>query len=643
MARAWHALAAYTALSVLATWPLARGLGRDVAGDFGDPVLTIWILARNCEEVLAVLGGDFARLGAFFDAGIFHPAPLTMAYSEHLIPQSLFACPVYAVSGNPILAHNLAFLSTFVLSGLGLYLFVRELTGSARAAFIAGLLFAFAPYRFPQTPHLQVLSSQWMPFALYGFLRFSARIERGGRAIAPLAGASFALVLQNLSSAYYLLYFTPFAAAYVLWELARRGLWRRTVVWVHLVIAGVLVLLMTVPFLLPYAAVRQALQTTRSRSEVIRYSADVYSYATAASTLWSPVMRAHPKPEGDLFPGLVPVMLAIVGLATAWRTATRLLPARRRWIEILLAVAAAAHLAAGVAALIYRRVLVDAGPVEIQISNVNQMLIRAGVLLGILLFVSPTARAGAKALVPRHAFFLAALLAAMWLTLGPLPQALGRPTEIAAPYAWLHEHVPGFESARVPARFAMIVALMLAILGGLGAAAFAARRWGTIAIAVLATAFFAEGLMMPFPVNVQNPVSGYHTPEPRLVRPARAPGAYKEIARQPADDVVAELPLGELHYDLRAMYYSLAHGRPLLNGYSGFFPPHYGPLRIALSDIPRQTDGALAALRAHGATLVVVHEAAYLDRRGTETTAALISRGAKELYRDGGDVLLRLP
>jgi hypothetical protein len=643
MARAWHALAAYTALSLVATWPLVRGLGRDVAGDFGDPVLTIWIAARNCDQFLAVLGGDFSRIATFFDAGIFHPAPLTLAYSEHLIPQSLFACPVYALGGNPVLAHNLVFLSTFVLSGLGTYLFVRELTGNGPAAFVAGLLFAFAPYRFPQTPHIQVLSSQWMPFALYGFHRFFVRVQHGERAIAPLAGASFALVLQNLSCAYYLLYFPPFVAAYLLWELVRRGLWRRAIVWRHLALAGALVVLTTVPFLLPYAAVREALPTTRSRGEVIRYSADVYSYATAASTLWSPVMRAYPKPEGDLFPGLIPVMFVLVWLATTWRTATRHLPAKRRWLEALLTVAAAGHLAGGVAALVHRRVMVDAGLIEIQISNVNQMLVRAVVLIGLLLFISPKARSGAMALVRHHGFFLAALLAAIWLTLGPSPQALGRPTEIAAPYAVLQEHVPGFESVRVPARFAMIVVLMLAVIGGLGAAAVAARRWGTIALAVLSAAFFAEGLVMPFPVNAQTPVSGYNTPEPRLLRPARAPGVYREIARQPAEDVVVELPLGEPDFDLRTMYYSLAHGRRLVNGYSGFFPPHYGLLRVALSDVPRQTDGALAALRANGATLVVVHETAYLDSRGADTTAALISRGAIELYRDAGDVLLRLP
>ena len=53
----------------------------------------------------------------------------------------------------------------FVLSAFGMFLFVRELTGSRSAAFLAGVAYGFAPYRFGTLSHLQVLSSMWMPFA----------------------------------------------------------------------------------------------------------------------------------------------------------------------------------------------------------------------------------------------------------------------------------------------------------------------------------------------------------------------------------------------------------------------------------------------------------------------------------------------
>ena len=133
---------------------------------------------------------------------------------------------MYVVTGNPILCYNLLFLSTFVLSGLGMYQLVHELTGNRTAGFVAGLVFAFAPYRLPQSSHLHVLSSQWMPFVVYGLMRYFS-----SRRLLPLGGAALALVLQNLSSGYYLLYFAPFAAAFVLWEIWRRSLWRDLRMW----------------------------------------------------------------------------------------------------------------------------------------------------------------------------------------------------------------------------------------------------------------------------------------------------------------------------------------------------------------------------------------------------------------------------
>ena len=95
--------------------------------------------------------------------------------------------PVYWLTGNIILCYNLLFISTFVLSAFGTYLLVRDLTGDRRAAFIAGLVYGFLPYRIASVPHLQVMSSQWMPFALYGLNRFvdDADRRRGARSAGP--------------------------------------------------------------------------------------------------------------------------------------------------------------------------------------------------------------------------------------------------------------------------------------------------------------------------------------------------------------------------------------------------------------------------------------------------------------------------
>src|SRR5262249_37455380 len=160
----------------------------------GDPLLNAWILAW-----------DATHLGrGWWNANIFFPHPLALAFSEHLLPQALSILPMYALTRNPILCYNLVFLATFVLSGLGMFLLARELTCRADAAFVAGLAFAFAPYRVASLPHVQVLSSAWLPFALYGFRRYFDT----GRNLALVGGAT-AWLLLNLSSGYYLLFGSP--------------------------------------------------------------------------------------------------------------------------------------------------------------------------------------------------------------------------------------------------------------------------------------------------------------------------------------------------------------------------------------------------------------------------------------------------
>ena len=71
--------ALYLALTLALTWPLAAGLTHDIAGDFGDPLFTSWALAW-----------DATHLGrGWWNANIFAPHPLSLAYSEHFLPQAL--------------------------------------------------------------------------------------------------------------------------------------------------------------------------------------------------------------------------------------------------------------------------------------------------------------------------------------------------------------------------------------------------------------------------------------------------------------------------------------------------------------------------------------------------------------------------
>src|SRR4026209_1521196 len=206
----------------------------------------MWILGWGAEHVPRLLTGSIGWAD-FWNANIFHPEPLSLALSEHLFGRTLQVFPIYWLIGNIILCYNLLFISTFALSGFGTYLLVRDLTGDKRAAFIAGLVYGFLPYRIASIPHLQVISSQWMPFALYGINRF---LTTGSTR--ALIGGTAALVMQNWSCGYYLLYFAPFVPLFLIHRMWTNGKLKDIRVWMSLAAAGVATIVFSLPFLFPY-------------------------------------------------------------------------------------------------------------------------------------------------------------------------------------------------------------------------------------------------------------------------------------------------------------------------------------------------------------------------------------------------------
>jgi hypothetical protein len=637
------------------TWPLTRGLPRDVASDLGDSLYYMWAIAWNCMQFIGILGGDLARMPTFFNANIFHPEPLSLVYSDHMIAQAAQILPLYALSGNLILCYNILILSTFVLCGLGTYLFVRELTGNARAAFVAGLLFAFAPVRMSQLPALNLLSVQWAPLALYGVRRY---FDTGRRL--PLAGAGLALVLQHLSSGYYLLYFTPFVATYALWEIIARRAWGVRRIWLDLTTLAAVVAAATAPFLVPYLLLTDRLPALRGPDEVARYSADVYAYLTAPQDLafWGDLLRIYPKPEGHLFPGLLPVALAIVGVVTratrsvaeARRTDSRAdgtgvdRARRREWAARAFLITSLVYTTLAAAVIFQRHLLIELGPVTVNANDVTRLLAFAAGALIIAMILSRRARSAAamSARAP-EGWAVALLVAAWWLSLGPRPASFGGALDLAAPYAFLLEQIPGFAGTRVPARYAIVVAFALAVLAGFGLRAIDRRRWGTTALIMAAVAFLAEVNVHPFPVNRVAPLSNLSPLERRVYPPADTPSVYTAVRRLPDDVVLIEFPFGQPDHDRRAMYYSTTHWRPLINGYSGFHPPGYFALVALLTDVQRRPELAWNALRDRGATHAIVHEAAYLGRGGVQVSEWLRASGAGEIFRDGRDALFALP
>jgi hypothetical protein len=314
----------------------------------------------------------------------------------------------------------------------------------------------------------------------------------------------------------------------------------------------------------------------------------------------------------------------------------------RRYATIALLAIAAGHVALFVAVLFGRRFAFEVGGTVLRMSDATQLLLRATVACVLALILSPSARARAAGFLWPRGAWLIALLAALWLSLGPMPTSMGRPLDLASPYRVLYDVVPGFDGVRAPSRFWMVGLLALSVLGGFGAARLARRPASVALLAVAWLVCLAEARVDPFVVNGAGPVPGFNAPEPRLRGGGDAPPIYAAVAREGADTVLAELPLGQPDFDLRAMYYSTFHWRKLVNGYSGFTPVHYGPLVAALGGPAPDGEQAWTALHRAGATAVIVHEGAYLDGAGERLSAALRQHGAREVFRGAHDVLFTL-
>jgi hypothetical protein len=218
------------------------------------------------------------------------------------------------------------------------------------------------------------------------------------------------------------------------------------------------------------------------------------------------------------------------------------------------------------------------------------------------------------------AFYVAAFLAMCLLALGPSPRFQGLMVWDKAPYWWLMS-LPGVASLRQPSRFAMLAALCLALAAVLALERLLAEggRRRRLVITAVACLIVWDTWMLPLPL---------------LAAPAR-------VVRLEADDLAAaavlELPMG-LFEDVAAMYRSTQHRRPLVNGYSGYEPPHYEILRGALAT---HQVGVLDALRIEQPLVVLVNPKADPAGQWGRRLAAL--EGARFLGEDGGRGLYLLP
>ncbi len=547
----------YVGLSIALTYPLVAHLTSVVPSDPGDPLLSTFLLWWNAHTV--------PLTQAWWNAPLFFPTPDALALSEHFLGLSFLTNPITWATGQPQLAYNVAFLLTFILSGLAGHVLGYGLTGRHDAALIAGLAFAFAPYRMAQFPHIHVLASFWMPVALAALHRFTD--DERWRWLVIFCVVT---MLQGLTSGQYALYFPVLIALWVLWfPIAQRRF--RSAALVLIAFAGAS---LPVAFiLLRYAEVHRALGLSRHIDEVLTHSADITALVRGEANLrfWGGTL-VEPAAEGQLFPGATVVALVIGGLMASGYATKASRPARAavidqrplrrsRWIWRALLTGAVLATLVAISLPIVGGWRVEILGVSFSVQRLSRPVSVALVLWLLVLLLSQRFRALVKS-QSTLGFYVAATLVMWLLAFGPHPTFNGDRVVYWGPYRWLML-LPGFSGVRVPARFAMLATLCLAAAASVAFARLLTRapaRLAPVLTMIAALGLLADGWIRAMPLA--------------------PPPAASVLAGVAGPGAVLELPIAEV--DVAAMYRSMTHRRPVANGYSGYSPPAYRVLRSGL-------------------------------------------------------------
>ncbi len=495
---------------------------------------------------------------AWWNAPAFYPAPGVLTFSENLLGLSIISTPLYWLGVGPQAAYNLVFLLTFPLSAIGAYLLTHELTGRRDAAFIGGLLFAFAPYRIAHLPQIQSLASFPMPFALLGLHRYLR--EPHPKWLALFAGGWF---LQGLCNGYYLLFFTVFVAIWIFWFASP---WSRPRQFLAITVAWAAAALPMLPLLLHYRSVHAAFGFTRDFGTIRGYGGDVAGLLLASPhlALWGG-LHVFERAEGELFPGLTITLIVLAGVALVRNPRQPMVGGWVRARSVLSALALATGLVS-LSAVVMGPWRFD--PFGIRLLSVTNPIKPLTLSLALALILGLTSPGFRRTLAAQSVLGFYALAGFVtWLfSLGPAPTVMGKELMYRGPYTLLM-FLPGFNALRVPARFWMMTTLCLAVVGAVIFDRLTLKygRNRMVLAAVVTIGILADTWMTAMPL----------AETPRLFAALDCAGGAK--------GPMIELPLGEAYADVAAMYRQMSHQRPIVNGYSGYFPPHYSALRFGLA------------------------------------------------------------
>ncbi len=526
-----HVLAVilYSVLAVAATWPLVRYLGTHVPGS------ATWAF----DEYTFIWNSWWLRYSLFdlgqnplYSTHTFYPLGISLVLYTYNLFNALISLPLQPFLSLPAIS-NLTFLLATVLSGYGVFVLVETLLDPARGGMENGERAAWER----QGSASSVYLAAFLAGLIYAF-------------------GSYRLVYAAIG--HYDMWSTawiPFYALYLFRTIRERRLRNAVLAGIFLVLSllsemifGVFLGMITI-IVLAFVAGR------RGREEVAGGWSSLLGrlvvLALVTTVLYLPVLVPV---VGEMFGGYElagwgdaeKLSVDLAGLVTP----TALHPLGGDWVETL------------------RQTQEGTS----RFRDVNTVFLGwTGLALAVV---------GAVRYRRRVAAWITGFVVFAVLSLGPLLQINGRSifdldgllVNVPLPFIALH-YLPVVKANRVPNRFSVVLMLSLAVLAGFGAYWLLAKlRRSRARVAVIASA--GGTLLLAALIMFE------HWSVPLPLTDARIPAVYEQIAEEPGDFTIFQLPMGWRNSfgvqgaeNTRTQYYQTYHHKRLLSGNISRNPP----------------------------------------------------------------------
>jgi hypothetical protein len=588
-------LGGFLVVAIAFTWPLVLHFASSVPGDpTGDNWQMVWNLWW-VREALTHFQNPFHTDLIFYPQGTgLYLHALNALNGFVSLPVQLGVAAFSTAANGAIAGYNFIVLLSFTFAAYGAFCLARYLWRSERAALLAGLAYGFSTYGFDHLlGHLNLISYELIPFYLLFLLK---ALHKKGRA-ALLSWQTFKLVVPPvlcllgllLLELQYVLYMAFFSLFYLLYLAGLWG-WKRLrhlptpfnlgKIYRRAVLIGLGFAVLSLPLTIPMLNEALNNPNTVPLRQENSYSADLlaYFYPSPFHPLWGDAMQRAIKPftatliEKVVFPGFTVYLLILAGFGV-W-LCRRFLTGRNGSKETL------------------------------QPPNIEE----TGPTLR-LRDRSPRDRLD-RDWSPGPVFWLVIAAIFAVLSFGPRLHINGVEHGPALPGALIYE-LPILNITRVPARFAIVAILGLALVAawGLSRLENAWPRHRRVANALTGLALLALGFEL--------------LPAPYPLAPYEVSPFYHMLAAQPGSDYsIMEVPLnfGKYQYTTNYLEAQMTHGKPDLNGYisrNPVFAPYYGvPVFREFRDfegspppdiLPAQTPDA-GILRYFGVRYIVIRK-----------------------------------